>query len=97
MYSTIKIWNGIQATPQGRCLLRAGVGFELAIKRLLARCLDHWATTSPFQYKYTIQANTCNIPSDTYTYSYHCNGLLAERNGMNSLCAAPIFVADLDA
>jgi hypothetical protein len=40
MYSTIKVRNGIQATPQGRrhC---AGVGFELVIKRLPARRLDH--------------------------------------------------------
>jgi hypothetical protein len=40
MYSTIKVLNGIQATPQGRHLSRAGVGFELAIKRLPARSLD---------------------------------------------------------
>ncbi len=46
MYSTIKVRNGIQATPQGRRLYCAGVGFELAIKRRPARCLDHWATTS---------------------------------------------------
>jgi hypothetical protein len=37
MYSTISVRNGIQATPQGRRLYRAGVGFELAIKRLPAR------------------------------------------------------------
>ncbi len=41
MYSTIKVRNGIQATPQGRRHLRAGVGFELAIKRQPARRLDH--------------------------------------------------------
>ena len=41
MYSTIKVQNGIQATPQGRRLYHAGVGFELAIKRRPARCLDH--------------------------------------------------------
>ncbi len=35
MYSTIKVRNSIQATPQGRRLQRAGVGFELAIKLLL--------------------------------------------------------------
>jgi hypothetical protein len=39
MYSTIKVRNGIQATPQGRRHLRAGVGFELAIKRQPARRL----------------------------------------------------------
>ena len=33
MYSTINVRNGIQATPRGRRLYRAGVGFELAIKR----------------------------------------------------------------
>ena len=37
MYSTINVRNGIQATPRGRRLYRAGVGFELAIKRLPAR------------------------------------------------------------
>jgi hypothetical protein len=36
MYSNIKVWNGIQATPQGRRLLRTRVGFEPAIKRLPA-------------------------------------------------------------
>ena len=35
-----------QATPRGRRLYRAGVGFEPAIKRLPARCLDQWATSS---------------------------------------------------
>jgi hypothetical protein len=34
MYSNINIRNDIQATPQGRRLYRAGVGFELAIKPL---------------------------------------------------------------
>jgi hypothetical protein len=34
--STINVRNGIQATPQERRLYRAGAGFELAIKRLLA-------------------------------------------------------------
>jgi hypothetical protein len=41
MYSTIKVRNRIQATPQGRRLYRAGAGFEVAIKRRPARCLDH--------------------------------------------------------
>jgi hypothetical protein len=41
MYSTTKVWNCTQATPQGRRLYRGGVGFELAIKRRPARCLDH--------------------------------------------------------
>ena len=41
MYSTINVRNGIQATPRGRRLYRAGVGFELAIKRLPARCRNH--------------------------------------------------------
>jgi hypothetical protein len=40
MYSTIKVRNGIQATQQGRRHSRAGVGFELAIKRQPARRLD---------------------------------------------------------
>jgi hypothetical protein len=34
MSSTINVRNGIQATPQGRRLYCAGIGFELAIKRL---------------------------------------------------------------
>ena len=41
MYSTINVRNGIQATPRGRRLHRAGVGFELAIKRLPTRCRNH--------------------------------------------------------
>ena len=32
MYYTIKVRNGIQATPQGRRHYRAGVGFKMAIK-----------------------------------------------------------------
>ncbi len=46
MYSTIRFRTASKATPQGRHLSRAGVGVELAIKRLPARCLDHQATTS---------------------------------------------------
>jgi hypothetical protein len=41
MYSTIKFGTASKAAPQGRHLYRAGVGIELAIKRLPARCLDH--------------------------------------------------------
>jgi hypothetical protein len=39
MYSTIKVRNEIQATPQGRRLKRAEVGFALAIKRRPARSM----------------------------------------------------------
>ncbi len=46
MYSTIKFGTASKATPQGRLLYRAGVGFELAIKLSQARRLDHSATTS---------------------------------------------------
>ena len=46
MYSTIRFGTASKATPLGRRLYRAGVGFELAIKRSPARCLDHLATTS---------------------------------------------------
>jgi hypothetical protein len=46
MYSTIKFETASKATPQGRRLYRAGVGFELSIKRSPARRLDHSATTS---------------------------------------------------
>ncbi len=31
MYYIIKVWNGIQATPQGRRIARAGAGFERAM------------------------------------------------------------------
>jgi hypothetical protein len=41
MYSTIRFGTASKAAPQGRHLFRARVGVELAIKRLLARCLDH--------------------------------------------------------
>jgi hypothetical protein len=41
MYSTIRFGTASKAAPQGRQLYRAGVGVELAIKRLPARCLDH--------------------------------------------------------
>ncbi len=41
MYSTIGSGTASQATPQGRRHKRAEVGFELAIKRLLARRHDH--------------------------------------------------------
>ena len=41
MYSTIRFGTASKAAPQGRHLYRAGVGVELAIKRLPARCLDH--------------------------------------------------------
>ncbi len=41
MYSTIRFGTASKATPQGRRLYRAGVGFELAIKRSPARRLDH--------------------------------------------------------
>jgi hypothetical protein len=41
MYSTIRFRTASKAAPQGRHLFRAGVGVELAIKRLPARCLDH--------------------------------------------------------
>ncbi len=47
MYSTIRFGTASKATPQGHRLYRAGVGFELAIKRSPARRLDHSATTSP--------------------------------------------------
>ncbi len=46
MYSTIRFGTASKATPQGRRLYRAGVGFKLAIKRSPARFLDHSATTS---------------------------------------------------
>jgi hypothetical protein len=46
MYSTIRFGTASKATPQGRRLYRAGVGFELAFKRSPARRLDHSATTS---------------------------------------------------
>ena len=46
MYSTIRFGTASKATPLGRRLYRAGVGFELAIKRSPARRLDHSATTS---------------------------------------------------
>jgi hypothetical protein len=46
MYSTIRFGTASKATQQGRRLYRAGVGFELAIKRSPARRLDHSATTS---------------------------------------------------
>ena len=46
MYSTIRFGTASKAAPQRRHLYRAGVGVELAIKRLPARCLDHQATTS---------------------------------------------------
>ncbi len=45
MYSTTKVRNSIQATPQGRRHQRAGVGFELAIKRFPALRHDQSATT----------------------------------------------------
>jgi hypothetical protein len=51
MYSTIRFGTASKATPQGRHLYRAGVGVELAIKQLPARCLDHQATTSPTKCK----------------------------------------------
>ncbi len=41
MYSTIGSGTASQATPQGRRHKRAGVGFELAIKRSPARRHDH--------------------------------------------------------
>ncbi len=41
MYSTIGLGTAFQATPQGRRHKRAEIGFELAIKRLPARCHDH--------------------------------------------------------
>ncbi len=41
MYSTIGLGTASQATLQGRRHKRAEVGFELAIKRLPARRLDH--------------------------------------------------------
>jgi hypothetical protein len=41
MYSTIRFGTASKAAPQGRHLYRAGVGVELAIKRLPAQCLDH--------------------------------------------------------
>ncbi len=41
IYSTIRFGTASKATPQGRHLSRAGVGVELAIKRLPAQCLDH--------------------------------------------------------
>jgi hypothetical protein len=46
MYSTIRFGTASKATPLGRRLYRARVGFELAIKRSPARRLDHSATTS---------------------------------------------------
>jgi hypothetical protein len=36
MYSTIRFGTASKAAPQGRHLYRAGVGIELAIKRLPA-------------------------------------------------------------
>jgi hypothetical protein len=46
MYSTIRFGTASKATPQGRRLYRAGVGFKLAIKQSPARRHDHSATTS---------------------------------------------------
>ena len=40
MYSTIRFGTASKAAPQGRHRYRAGVGVELAIKRLPARCLE---------------------------------------------------------
>jgi hypothetical protein len=37
MYSTIRFGTASKATPQGRRLYRAGVGFELAIKVMVCR------------------------------------------------------------
>ncbi len=45
MYSTIRFGTASKATPHGRRLYRAGVGFKLAIKRQ-ARGLDYSATTT---------------------------------------------------
>ncbi len=44
MYSTIRFGTASKATPQGRRLYRAGVGFELAINRSPARRLDYLAS-----------------------------------------------------
>jgi hypothetical protein len=52
MYYTIASGKASEAIPQGHHHKRSEVGFELAIKRLPARCLDHWATTF-HQYTYT--------------------------------------------
>ena len=46
MYSTIGFGTASKAAPQGRFIYHAEVGFELAIKRWSAQCLDHYATTS---------------------------------------------------
>jgi hypothetical protein len=46
MYYTLCLGTASQATSQGRHHKHTEVGFELTIKPLLARCLDHHAMTS---------------------------------------------------
>ncbi len=63
MYSTIRFGTASKATPQGPCLYRAGVGFELAIKRSPARRLDHSATTSLYNKCAAMIFGHCTVKS----------------------------------
>ncbi len=64
MYSAIRLGTASKATPQGRRLYRAGVGFELAIKWSPARRHDHSATTYFMTQPLNIWLH-CYIPSSS--------------------------------
>ncbi len=61
LYLESTIGSGIasQATPQGQRHKSAEVGFEITIKRVPARSLDHRAAISPLWYDIPFNPHDC--------------------------------------